>query len=537
MESFGWHSSLARFLKTVRRERSKNDPAKLTMQKSLCGDPGPSVIYTRQFPGFAGAKAERPSRMYDVTKSKNFMSSAHGLLRWKSKQPVPALQLFLILVVLGFGLRAGYGVARYRSAVIKTSGVAFITLWDHDALEHVLIAKALLSGRGYVVDEPPDPSMLPGRLLGQEALFKAPLYEFFLAGIFWFSGFSFKVLIPLQGLLGGLLAGFVGLIALQVFRRPNAAWFAGCAAAVHPILVNSASQPYNENLFFLLFSISIWAFLTWLQTWHWWWTIVCGAAIGLCMLTRENAVLLLAAIGTVMAIALPQVKKTRIGFGSIALTAALVVVPWTIRNYVRFGVFVPVASILGEDLSEGNNDCVGQEGIVVPYWAEGPCASVEEQRRVLQATTTRDSRIPAALRRDRISQRIALRFIFSHPPTYAKLALRRLWTSLLPFDPRGNQRLHERIVLTLYWVLLFPAGIMGVKLGLQEFDPGRILLAVLILLNLLSIAAVLYWSDLRFRVGVDLLLGCFAGWAYSQYFAFEPERTPASLQLDSVVRL
>ena len=42
------------------------------------------------------------------------------------------------------------------------------------------------------------------------------------------------------------------------------------------------------------------------------------------------------------------------------------------------------------------------------------------------------------------------------------------------------------------------------------------LLTLIIALNLLSIMAVFYWSDLRLRVGMDLMLGCFAGWFYGE---------------------
>ena len=444
------------------------------------------------------------------------MVTAHTLSRSGANRIGAAWRMFLFLVILGFVLRAGYGVARYGSAVINRTGDAFISAWNHDALDHVLIAKAILTGKGYVVDRPPVSTTAPVRFVGQEALFKAPLYEFFLAGVFAVSGFSFKLLIPLQALLGGLLTGLIGLIALQVFRSASAAWFAGVAAAAHPILVNSASQPYNENLFFFFFAASIWMFLIWLQNLRWPWALGCGSAIGLCMLTRENAVLLLFAMGVVVLLTYPPLKKGWVGYGIIALTATALVLPWSIRNYVRFGIFVPVASILGEDLSEGNNECVGGEGVFVPYWAEGRCASVDQQRRAQSEATSGDTRIPVVVRRDRISRHIALQFMSSHPGTYAKLAFRRFWTTLLPYDPRGDQRTHERIVLLLYWLLLFPPGILGMWLGLKQVEPARVLLALLIVLNLLSIAAVLYWSDLRFRVGIDMLLGCFAGLAYTQ---------------------
>jgi hypothetical protein len=101
-----------------------------------------------------------------------------------------------------------------------------------------------------------------------------------------------------------------------------------------------------------------------------------------------------------------------------------------------------------------------------------------------------------------------------------------LWTTLLPYDPRGNQRPHERIFLFLYWLVVFPAGLLGIFFALKQIESGRLLLAVLVILNLLSIAAVLYWSDLRFRVGIDLLLACFAGWRYAEVFL--PQRSEQS---------
>jgi 4-amino-4-deoxy-L-arabinose transferase-like glycosyltransferase len=438
-------------------------------------------------------------------------------LYWSSNASLSPKRLFLILVILGFVLRMGYGAVRYRGSLMRLTGRGFVESWDHDALDHVLIAKALLSGKGYVMDDVPLPAGKHVRYAGQEALFKAPLYELFLAGVFAISGFSFKLFFPLQALIGGLLAGFIGLIARQVFRNPGTAWFAGVAAAIHPILVNSASQPYNENLFFFLFAASILTFLIWFERQQWSWALLSGVLAGLCMLTRETGTLLLAAMGVVVLILAPRTLRTWMGYGAIVLATIAVVAPWTIRNYVRFGVFVPVSSIVGVDFTEGNNECIAGESIWTPYWAEGPCPWVEQQFRAQPEAIASDSRIPAAVLREWASRRIAAQFVSKHPGVYARLAFRRLWTTLLPYDPRGNQRVHERAVLLAYWLLVFPAGISGILLGLRRMEPGRLLLGSLIILNLMSIMAVLYWSDLRFRVGIDLLLGCFGGLAYAEF--------------------
>jgi hypothetical protein len=67
-------------------------------------------------------------------------------------------------------------------------------------------------------------------------------------------------------------------------------------------------------------------------------------------------------------------------------------------------------------------------------------------------------------------------------------------------------------------------------LGRRLFEPGRLLLALVMVLNLLSIAAVLYWSDLRFMVTIYLPLACFAGWAYDEFLL---RRTATSTQVVS----
>jgi len=447
-----------------------------------------------------------------------------GLLSPNSNLSHGAKRMFVVLLVLGFGLRMSYGVLRYRST-LNRSGNAFINLWDHDPLYHVLIAKALLSGKGYVVDDFPASAGKQLRYVGQEALFKAPMYEFFLAGVFLISGFSFKLFFPLQALLGGLAAAFTGLISLNVFHRQRAAWFAGLATAAQPILVNAAPQPYNEDLFFLLFVVSIWAFLVWLQTDRVKYAVLCATMIGLCMLTRETGSLLLAAMGVVVLAASPMNLHKWTRYCWIATLTIAVVAPWTLRNYVRFAAFVPVASIVGVDFTEGNNQCVASESIFVPYWAEGPCPSVDEERRVQMQTRTFDARVPACVRLDLASRQVALQFVKNYPLSYAKLTLRRFWTSLLPYNPRGNQHRTERIVLLLYWLAVFPAGVAGLILGKKFREPGRMLLALVIALNLLSIAAVLYWSDLRFLVGVYLLLACFAGWTYDELILWRERQT------------
>lgn len=472
-------------------------------------------------------------------------SAAEAALRSPKSSPLhfdatSIKALFLLLVFIGFGLRIGYGVIRYRSRLVHLSGQSFVASWDHDALIHVLIAKALLAGKGYIVDDGPVPAGKDVRYRGQDAVFKAPLYEFFLAGVFAISGLSFKLFFPLQALLGGLTSGFVGLIAWKVFRDSPAAWLAGLAAVAHPVLVNSASQPYNENLFFFFYAAAILAFVVWIQRRESKWALLCGALAGMCMLTRESGSLLLVAMAAAVFISPRPVAKRWGGCALVFLSALVVVAPWTIRYYVQRGVFLPISSIAGLDLKEGNNPCIASESLFTPYWAEGPCPIVEEQVRAEIASAPSKAYIPAAVLHNRASWRVEAKFIGAHPGKYAKLSFRRFWTTLLPYDPRGHQRFGERVVLSFYWILVFPAGLSEMIRGLRRSGTERVLLTVLILLNLMAISAVIYWSDLRFRIGIDLLLGVFAGWAYVKLFPRERSSRACpdvSLQNNDLIRL
>jgi 4-amino-4-deoxy-L-arabinose transferase-like glycosyltransferase len=434
-------------------------------------------------------------------------------LHLKSGASFSPLRLFLFLLILGFGLRMAFGIARYRGELLDLTGPAFITSWSHDGLEHVLIAKAILSGEGYIMENFPLPPGKHVRYAGQDALFKAPLYQYFLAGVFAISGFSFKLFFPLQALFGGVTCGLLGLIAGETFKRPGAALLAGMAGVIHPVLVNAASQPYNEDVFFFLFIAAIWAFFLWFRTREIKWAVACGVMVGLCTLTRESGIPLLAAMGAIGILSTPRDFKAWVACGTIALCAVAVVAPWTIRNYIRFHAFIPVAAIVGEDLATGNNDCVARESLLTSYWSEGPCVDLNRQIIAARALTPMLD-LPAGVQYDRLSRRVALQFIAERPTAYVKLAIRRLWTSLLPFAPRGNQRGYERIVFTLYWLLIFPAGIIGLLSRLRQPESRTLFLALIIALSFFSIMAVLYWSDLRFRVGIDLLLGCFAAWSY-----------------------
>jgi hypothetical protein len=426
--------------------------------------------------------------------------------------------LFIGLFLLGLALRVGYGIARYGGDLLHSRDGAFIGRWDYDAAEHVAIAHALLSGQGHLVADLPELQAKHARGVGQDAIFKAPLYQFMLAGLFGFFGFSFIPLLCAQAILGGLLSGLWGVLTLTVFQQRATAWFAGLTTAFHPVLVNSASQPYNENLYFFLFAATLCMFFRWLRGASKGAALAFGLVAGLWILTRDSAFSIVVVLLLVAAWWCATRSRPLGHVALMTLATVLMISPWTLRNYWHHGLFVPVASIVGAAFLEGNNPCVAPESLFTPFWGEGPCKVTDEKRAQALASLKLPEPI-SMVWKDRIAGRIAAEFIVENPLSYLKLTARRLWTVLLPFNPRAEQGLVQRFAFTMYWLVVVPAGLVGIAMSVRWSPLQPRLLALVAAASLATLAAVVVWSDLRYRVGLDVILGSFAGWVYSRLAA------------------
>lgn len=79
-----------------------------------------------------------------------------------------------------------------------------------------------------------------------------------------------------------------------------------------------------------------------------------GLLLGLIALTRTNAVLL-APLLAIWFLFRRSLWQTTARLAIVALVSALIITPWTIRNFDVFGEFVPIALNGGENLYQGNN--------------------------------------------------------------------------------------------------------------------------------------------------------------------------------------
>jgi 4-amino-4-deoxy-L-arabinose transferase-like glycosyltransferase len=179
-------------------------------------------------------------------------------------------------------------------------------------------------------------------------LFYPPLYPYLIAAIHAGGGLiGVKVA---QALLG---AGLVPAVACAGRRTigPAGGLVASAFAAFYPTLIWYSAHFWSEPLFLLLL----------------WWgleralaadegSLVAAAAsgllLGLAALTREVPLYFLPIVFMWMASRRDRRSLVRAAVLAVALLG--VVAPWTLRNWVRFSAFIPVSTMGGRALWEGN---------------------------------------------------------------------------------------------------------------------------------------------------------------------------------------
>ena len=433
------------------------------------------------------------------------------------RNPPAIRRICIVVFCLTVALTLGQGLVRYRHVLGKT-GPEFVELNEYDALVHVTLAQRIMAGLG---DTLPTTSIDGPIGSSQPAFQKAPGYPFLLAVLFRITGVGFAFF-PLQCLIGGLLSVLVVLVATEAFGDPSVALIAGIAAAVHPVLVNAASQLYNENIYFCLFFLCVWLYLRWYRNPTAYLALLCGICAGATALIREAvlapfaALVLLAFVWNWRKHGMASLKPALI----MAAGLTLVVAPWTIRNYVvSGGEVVPISTQAWALLGSGNNDCVAAEGWGTPFYGDDPCPSLNQQKAALLAS---QHEISTTVTRARANAILGKRWIASHPGAYVKLCIRRAWTVFDPVHPRQHLTGVKKLVMVSYFVVFVYTGVIGaVWVALRAKKSFQITtLYALILAMYVPMVALFVSHDHRFAIGIHLLLACFAGAWLAHFRAF-----------------
>lgn len=320
---------------------------------------------------------------------------------------------WIVLALLGLALLLRVGVVfENRSEYVPRT----------DAEHFDLIARSIADGGAWGIPLPPAE--------GPSAV-RAPGYPAFLAAIYVVAGDgAFTAARLANAVLGVAVVALVGLVASQLFGR-RVALVALAIAAVHPALALVGSSMQLEPL---LVTLSLGAVAATLQHRRaprgLRWPILAGVLLGLAALTRELGFLFLPSLAWILWTARPPgigrwAKQAIAAPLALILVCGLMIVPWTVRNYLRLDELVPVTTSAGFGLVGTYNPTADadQAQWVTPY--QDPATA-----EVLLAMDH-----PTELEVDDVLRERALDYVADHPGYPLEVAF---WNTVRLFDLDGG---------------------------------------------------------------------------------------------------
>ena len=275
------------------------------------------------------------------------------------------------------------GSFRARLLTLTLLGLAVRALWV--ALEPAtspVADETMWLTWGTEVLPSPEVAFSPLRL---RFIFHPPLYLYFLGVPFAATG-SLAAVQYLQSLVGALLVPALGLLGRSAFSEPAGLAAAGLAA-LYPELIWFAAHFWAETLFTVLLWWAIERLLASDTRGSGWAAVGAGLLFGLAILTRETVLYFLPFAALWLAWRRPGgVRRAAL----VVVASLLVVLPWTVRNWVVFDAFVPVSTAGALNLWQGNTRLTRQE-VYEEYWAvRGRIPKYEHARaRALEAILER----------------------------------------------------------------------------------------------------------------------------------------------------
>jgi tetratricopeptide (TPR) repeat protein len=385
-------------------------------------------------------------------------------------------------------------------------------------------------------------SILKGEDFTGGVFFRAPLYPYFLAAVYKLFGHNYFAARLIQFIIGSLSCVLVYLLGRKVFNR-RVAIIAGVMASLYGVLIYYEGElllPVLEvflNLLFIFTCIKARERASY-KLWF-----LSGLLLGLSALVRPNILLVGAAIfiwiilepASQCKIQFPRSlsKKTILNLGYLVLGVILLILPVTLRNYIKGHDFVFISSQGGMNFYIGNNPKSDGATAIFPGGSATWWGSYGDAVRLAEKNEGR------SLKPSEISDfwyKEGLHFALNQPFQFLKLMLKKFalfWN--------GNELSNNRdfyffarnapILKLLIWKfiiyfpfgLITPLGLAGIilfhlKSSLKVLKERDFVNLLEIFLFVYMLSVILFFVTARYRVPVLPVIIIFAAFALERFY-------------------
>ena len=320
----------------------------------------------------------------------------------------------------------------------------------------------------------------------------APVYPFFLASVFKLCGENLLAVKLIHAGLGTASVALVYFLALR-FTRPLVALLAALMVALHPEIIGITGFIYTETLFIFLLLATLLALVHAIGTKKTRHFLCAGALLGLTTLCRGVTLQWPIFMLAVLLLSRQRWMWLR-RWAFVVAGMAVVMAPWTIRNYRQFQAFLPVATGSGDVLWTGNY-----------LEFDGEYRYAQTQKKLLEVAGDVD-----LVTRDRKLTADAKRMILEEPLAHAWLFIRKIfryWLRIYEDVPDGAARRRNWLVFSVlafthYAILLFM--LFGLRQCNWRHDGVKMLAAFVCYYTLVHAATL---AVARYRIPLLPLIG------------------------------
>ena len=351
-----------------------------------------------------------------------------------------------------------------------------------------------------------------GFIPGHPSAYTQPLYGWFLIPLYWIAGRSWEVV----GLAQIAVATATTLVVFAIGRRflsVGAGVLAGLAVALHPYSVWHDVHMNREVLDALVAALVVLLTLVLAERPSWWIGAALGAALGLGILGNARLQGLPLVVGGF--VLWHARRRALVPVAAVLAAAAVVVVPWVVRNDVSVGcaTITTDARALWKANNVNTYETLKHGGWIdhVPQPRSFPPTPQDVYERWLATgrVTPYDECAQMRFFRHRV-----VRFWLDHPGEKLRLVpldAQWLWQPSV-VETRGRPGAGSWLDTArstaepVFMVVLYVLGAVGLFVV-----PRRFAALALLLLGYQTVVAVLFVGETRYRVPWDFLIALLAG--------------------------
>jgi len=353
--------------------------------------------------------------------------------------------------------------------------------------------------------------ILGGSWPGSEPFFRAPLYPYFLAGLYQVFGLGHPLAVQLvHGVISAAGAGFAALCAQRLWDQ-RAAWGAGLLFATL-----GTSIYFSGELLAVTLSVTLNLALLWLlllpPTRRR--MVLCGVVLGLSAISRPTVLVALPVVSWYLWQRAERAKSgSRTSLALVAIGLLVTIAPVSAHNFLRGKEPVLIAASGGVNFYIGNNEHADGR---VAFLPGAPPTWQGEMSDVIALASAEAGHPMTARQADAFFWRQGLGFWRDDPVRALHLLGRKLWLLAASGERSNNKNLafwYRRSPLLRWpvwpgWALVLGLAVLGFGGRLSRRPEHWLLLGVT---AIYSAALLLFFINARFRLPVMAWLTVPAG--------------------------